>query len=148
MQHKHIVVCKNNNNYNYNIIQNRTAITKEQVELFKIFVGNNSIPDNHAVSYFDKFNPKVKDAAENYFKNVYREDYLTFRYVYKNRGSKIHKFRFSDDVDNLFLAAQDDYLSVVKPRLFMDNNKEIVRDKKIKCIGALNIANNSNISVW
>lgn len=139
---------KNNNNYNYNIIQNRTAITKEQVELFKIFVGNNSIPDNHAVSYFDKFNPKVKDAAENYFKNVYREDYLTFRYVYKNRGSKIHKFRFSDDVDNLFLAAQDDYLSVVKPRLFMDNNKEIVRDKKIKCIGALNIANNSNISVW
>ena len=90
----------------------------------------------------------MKDAAENYFKNVYREDYLTFRYVYKNRGSKIHKFRFSDDVDNLFLAAQDDYLSVVKPRLFMDNNKEIVRDKKIKCIGALNIANNSNISVW
>ena len=137
----------NYNNYNYNIMQNRTAITKEQVELFKIFVGNNNIPDNHAVSYFDKFNPKVKDAAEKYFKNVYKENYLTFIYIYKNRGTKVHKFRFSDEVDKLFLAAQDDYVSVMKPRLYLDNMKEIIRDKKIKCIGALNIANNSNITV-
>ena len=138
----------NNNNYNINNLQKRTAITKDQIDLFKIFVGNTNIPDNHAISYFDKQNPKVKDAAEKYFKNVYNEDYFTFQFIYKNRGTKIHKFRFSDEVEKLFLAAQDDYASVMKPRLYLDNKKEIVRDKKIKCLGALNIANNSSITVW
>ena len=69
-------------------------------------------------------------------------------YVYKNRATKVHKFRFSGDVNALFLAAQEDYLSVSNPRLFAQNEKEIIKDKKIKCIGALNLENNSNINVW
>ena len=140
----------NNNNYNnYNMmLQNKYNITQEQIDLFKIFVNNPKIPNNHVESYFNKSNPKVMDAAENYFKNIYKTDYLTFTYKYNNKGSKIHKFRFSGNIDALFLAAQEDYLSVNNPRLILDNGKEIAKDKKIKCIGALNLENNSIINVW
>ena len=140
----------NNNNYNnYNMmLQNKYNITQEQIDLFKIFVNNQKISNNHVENYFNKSNPKVMDAAENYFKNIYKVDYLTFTYKYNNRGSKIHKFRFSGNIDALFLAAQEDYLSVNNPRLILDNGKEIAKDKKIKCIGALNLEKNSIISVW
>ena len=140
----------NNNNYNnYNMmLQNKYNITQEQIDLFKIFVNNPKIPNNHVESYFNKSNPKVMDAAENYFKNIYKTDYLTFTYKYNNKGSKVHKFRFSGNIDALFLAAQEDYLSVNNPRLILDNGKEIAKDKKIKCIGALNLENNSIINVW
>ena len=140
----------NNNNYNnYNMmIQNKVNITQEQIDLFKIFVNNQKIPNNHVENYFNKSNPKVMDAAENYYKNIYKTDYLTFTYKYNNRGSKVHKFRFSGNIDALFLAAQEDYLSVSNPRLILENGREITKDKKIKCIGALNIENNSIINVW
>ena len=142
----------NNNNDNYNnynkMMSNQVFITDDQLQLFKIFVNNPKMSNEHAVTYFDKTNPKVKDAAEKYFKNIYRADYITLNYIYKNRAAKVHKFRFSGDVNALFLAAQEDYLSVTNPRLFAQNEKEIVKDKKIKCIGALNLENNSNINVW
>ena len=131
-----------NQNY-YNI-----PITQEQIDLFKIVINNPKIPNNHAQSYFNKSNPKVMDAAEKYFKNIYGLDYITLNYKYNNKGSKIHKFRFSGNVDALFLAAQEDYLSVSNPRLILENGREITKDKKIKCIGALNIENNSIINVW
>ena len=115
----------NNNNYNnYNMtIQNKVNITQEQIDLFKIFVNNQKIPNNHVENYFNKSNPKVMDAAENYFKNIYKTDYLTFTYKYNNRGSKVHKFRFSGNIDALFLAAQEDYLSVSNPRLILENGR-------------------------
>ena len=140
----------NNDNYNnYNrMMSNQHFISDEQFQLFKIFINNPKMPNEHAITYFDKTNPKVKDAAEKYFKNIYRADYITLNYVYKNRATKVHKFRFSGDVNALFLAAQEDYLSVSNPRLFAQNEKEIIKDKKIKCIGALNLENNSNINVW
>ena len=131
-----------NQNY-YNI-----PITQEQIDLFKIVINNPKIPNNHAQSYFNKSNPKVMDAAEKYFKNIYGLDYITLNYKYNNKGSKIHKFRFSGNVDALFLAAQEDYISITKPRLFLANGNEILMDKKIKCIGALNLENNSTINVW
>ena len=131
-----------NQNY-YNI-----PITQEQIDLFKIVINNPKIPNNHAQSYFNKSNPKVMDAAEKYFKNIYGLDYITLNYKYNNKGSKIHKFRFSGNVDALFLAAQEDYIAITKPRLFLANGNEILKDKKIKCIGALNLENNSTISVW
>ena len=60
---------------------------------------------------------------------------------------KVHKFNFTDDIEKLFMCAQDDYMSIVKPRLYLENGKEIIKDKKTKCIGALNISNNSKIKV-
>ena len=144
-----------NNNYNINdysnynmMMKNELSITQEQIDLFKIFINNPKIPNNHVESYFNKTNPKVMDAAEKYFKNIYKAEYITLTYKYNNRGSKVHKFRFSGNIDALFLAAQEDYLSIIKPRLFIENGKEIVKDKRIKCIGALNLENNSTINVW
>lgn len=125
-------------------------ITSEQISLFKMFVGNSRIPDGHVVSYFDIFNPRVILAAENYFRNLYGAEKLTLNYYYPTRpqpGPRQHQFRFTSDIKELYMAAQDDFLSMDKPCLYLDNGKEIVFDKKIKCIGALNLSNNSNIKV-
>ena len=147
----------NNNINNYNIndysnynmmMHNQMPITQEQIDLFKIFVNNPNISNNHVESYFNKSNPKVIEAAEKYFKNIYKADFITLNYKYKNRAPKVHKFRFSGNLDALFLAAQEDYLSIIKPRLFLENGREIVKDKRIKCIGSLNLENNSTINVW
>ena len=135
-------------NYNNMMMKNNIPISQEQIDLFKIFVNNPKIPNNHVESYFNKANPKVMEAAENYFKNIYKADYITLTYKYNNRASKVHKFRFSGNIDALFLAAQEDYASVIKPRLFLENNREITKDKRIKCIGALNLENNTSINVW
>ena len=146
-----------NNNINYNIndysnynnmMPNKVLITQDQIELFKIFVNNPNISNTHVESYFSATNPKVIDAAEKYFKNIYKIEYITLNYKYNNRASKVHKFRFSGNVEALFLAAQEDYISIIKPRLFLENGREIIKDKKTKCIGALNLENNSVINVW
>ena len=142
------ITYKNQNNYNNMMMKNNIPISQEQIDLFKIFVNNPKIPNNHVESYFNKANPKVMEAAENYFKNIYKADYITLTYKYNNRASKVHKFRFSGNIDALFLAAQEDYASVIKPRLFLENNREITKDKRIKCIGALNLENNTSINVW
>lgn len=148
---------RNNNNYdinNYEVMNQKknnmmnSQITQEQIDLFKILVNNPQMQNNHVITYFNKFNPKVKEAAENYFKNIYRLDYITLNYKYKNKEGKVHKFRFSGEVDALFAAAQGDYIIVNQPRLFLENGKEILKNKKVKCIGALNLENNANIHVW
>jgi len=126
-----------------------TLITSDQIELFRTFIGNPKMPDNHAKSYFDPSNPKVILAADKYFKNIYKLDYLTLYYYYptKNDGPKVHKFKFVTEVSELFMAAQNDYLSVMNPRLILENGKEIMNNKKYKCIGALNLSNNTKIKV-
>ena len=147
----------NRNNFNINdfeVINNKrnnmmeAQITQEQIDLFKIFVNNPQMQNEHVRTYFNKLNPKVREAAESYFKNIYRLEYITLNYKYKNKPSKIHKFRFSGEVDALFTAAQGDYISITQPRLFLENGKEIIKNKKIKCIGALNLENNANIHIW
>ena len=129
---------------------NLNLISQEQISLFKTFVGNQNISDNHVLSYFDVSNPKVVIAANKYFKNIYGTEYLTLYYYYPTKaqsGTKIHKFRFTSEISDLFMGAQNDYLSMVNPRLILENGKEIVNDRKIKCIGALNLSNNSKIKV-
>ena len=137
-----------NNNNRFSNPQNQ--ITQEQIDLFKTFIGNPYISDTHVISYFDKSNPKVLTAAHRYYKNIYGTDYLTLHYYYPGKGQspmKIHKFNFTDDISKLFLCAEDDYMSIVNPRLYLENGKEIIKDKKTKCIGALNMSNNSKIKV-
>ena len=131
-------------------MSNANIVSSEQLELFKIFIGNPKLPNKHAQSYFDRSNPKVKVAADNYFKNIYGVDFLTLYYYYPmkaNSGVKIHKFKFTADVLDLFMAAEDDFISVKTPRLYTENGTEIINDKKTKCIGVLNLANNSKIKV-
>ena len=139
-----------NNNINGNRLSFKNIITKEQMELFRTFIGNPRIPENHIISYFDLSHPKVILAANKYFKNIYGLDYLTLYYVYPAKGqagTKIHKFRFIGEISDLFTAAQNDYISVVNPRLYLENGNEIRNDRKVKCIGALNLSNNSKIKV-
>lgn len=128
-----------------------SMITKEQIILFKKFIGDPLISDQHVMTYFDPINPKVLVAGEKYFRNIYKNDFLTLYYYYPDKPNghvpKVHKFSFTSEVKELFIKAQDDYMSIDIPRLFLENGKEIVEDRKIKCIGALNIANNSKIKV-
>lgn len=127
----------------------QTIITIDQIELFRKFVGNSNIPDNHVRTYFDPSNPKVILAADKYFKNIYKLDYLTLYYYYptKTDRPKMHRFKFVTDIPELFMAAQNDYISVVNPRLILENGKEILDNKRYKCIGALNLSNNTKIKV-
>ena len=128
--------------------QASNAITKEQINLFKTFVGNPQIPDNHIVSYFDPKNPNVLMAAEKYFRNTYKNDFLTLNFYYPDKQTlRVHKFKFTSQIKELFMAAQDDYISMADARLFTESGKEIFNDKRYKCIGSLNVANNSKIKV-
>ena len=137
----------NNKNFNNkNRFSNQNQISQEQINLFKTFIGNPYISDTHVISYFDKSNPKVIIAANKYYKNIYGTDYLTLYYYYPGKGqSKMHKFNFTDEIAKLFMCAEDDYMSIINPRLYLENGKEIIKDKKAKCIGALNMSNNSKI---
>ena len=134
----------------YNVFQKKVIpVTNEQIELFKTFVGNSTLSNPMVVSYFDLYHPKVKFAAEKYFKSRYGSDYITLNFLYPtDLGSKQHKFRFTSEIKELFMAAQDDNISFVNPKLVMENGKEIMNNRKIKCIGALNLNNNSIIKVF
>ena len=125
------------------------SVTNEQIELFKTFVGNSTLSNSMVVSYFDLYHPKVKFAAEKYFMSRYGSDYITLNFLYPNDlGKKLHKFRFTSEIKELFMAAQDDNIAFANPKLFMENGKEIINNRKIKCIGALNLNNNSIIKVF
>ena len=136
-------------NSNTKLAKQKNLVTKEQIDLFKIFIGNQNISNNEALSYFDLGNPKVIIAADRYFKKQYGADGLTFQFIYpfQKIGTKVHRFRFITEISELFMTVHKDYLSLNNPRLYMENGKEIKDDKRIKCIGALGMQNNSKIKV-
>ena len=136
---------------NYNNKMNQIiTVTNEQIELFKTFVGNYKLSNTIILSYFDMNNPKVKFAAEKYFKSRYGSDYITLNFVYpiKPPGTIQHKFKFVSDIKVLFFTAQKDFSINIHPKLFLENGKELINNRKIKCIGALNLNNNSVIKVY
>ena len=144
---------KNNNNYNTGIYENNQnkviPITNEQIELFKTFVGNSKLSNNMITSYFDMYNPKVKFAAERYFKSRYGSEFITLNFVYPIRpGNKQHKFRLISEIKELFMAVENDTISMSNPKLILENGKELLNNRKFKCIGALNLNNNSIIKVF
>ena len=140
----------NKNLTEYNLVQKKVvSVTNEQIELFKTFVGNSTLSNSLVVSYFDLYHPKVKFAAEKYFMSRYGSDYITLNFLYPNDlGKKLHKFRFTSEIKELFMAVQDDNIAFANPKLFIENGKEIINNRKIKCIGALNLNNNSIIKVF
>jgi len=140
----------NKNLTQYNMAQKKVVpVTNEQIELFKTFVGNPTLSNSIVVSFFDLYHPKVTFAAEKYFKNKYGLDFITLNFVYAtNPGKKIHKFKFISEVKELFMAAQNDNISFANPKLLAENGKEIINNRKFKCIGALNLNNNSIIKVF
>ena len=147
----------NNNNEKYhiekdinlNLKKKIVPVTDEQIELFKTFVGNSTLSNHIILSYFDEFNPKVKFAAQKYFKSRYGSDYITINFFYpKKPGTIQHKFKFISEIQELFFIARNDFSINNIPKLFLENGKELVNNRKIKCIGALNLNNNSVIKVY
>ena len=125
-------------------------VTDEQIELFKSFVGNSKLSNKIILSYFDTYNPKVKLAADKYFKSRYGVGFITINFVYpiKPPGNKQHKFKFTSEIKELFFTAQNDLSSTTIPKLYLENGKELINNRKIKCIGSLYLNNNSVIKVF
>ena len=125
----------------------RFQIKEEQLESFKNFVGNSKLSDRIIISYFDIEHPNIKNAAEKYFKSKYGTDEITLLYIYqKNPRDKIYnKFKLISETNELFLAAKKENLN--NPRLFLKNGAEIKNNRKIKCIGALNLDHNCIITI-
>lgn len=146
-------VSNNNINVNWNqgMAKNvQIRITQDQFDLFRRFVGNPNITDKEILSYFDMTNPKVMIAADRYFKKKYGAECLTLNYYFPyqpNLGIKVHKFRFVSEINDLFMAAHKDHLTINEPKIYAENGKQIMNDKRIKCLGALGLVNNSKIKI-
>lgn len=128
------------------------VVSNEQINLFKIFVGNNNIDDNQIITFFDMNNPKVKQAGERYFQNYYSLHYLELYFHYPNKpqiGIRQHNFNFTNEVSDLFTAAQEDCMTLGEPKLYLEDGRQIFNnDKKYKCIGSLYLYNLSKIYVY
>ena len=135
------------NKIGYNKINGINKIKEEYLENFKNFIGNFKLSDRIIISYFDINHPNIKLAAKKYFQSKYGVDEITLIYIYKeNQNDKIyHKFELVSEVNELFLAAKTENIS--NPKLYLKTGKEIINNRKIKCIGALNLDNNSIIFI-
>ena len=154
---ENIINKKNNNNLKrnktepdkigYNKINGINKIKEEYLENFKNFIGNFKLSDRIIISYFDINHPNIKIAAKKYFQSKYGVDEITLIYIYKeNQNDKIyHKFELVSEINELFLAAKTENIN--NPKLYLKTGKEIINNRKIKCIGALNLDNNSIIFI-
>ena len=135
------------NKIGYNKINEINKIKEEYLENFKNFIGNFKLSDRIIISYFDINHPNIKIAAKKYFQSKYGVDEITLIYIYKeNQNDKIyHKFELVSEVNELFLAAKTENIN--NPKLYLKTGKEIKNNRKIKCIGALNLDNNSIIFI-
>ena len=122
-------------------------IKEEYIKSFKTFIGNDKLSDRIIISYFDINHPNVKIAAQKYFISKYGLDEITLIYIYQtNPNDKFcHKFKLISEINELFIKAKNE--KNINPRLYMKSGKEIKNNSKIKCIGALNLDNNSIIKI-
>ena len=122
-------------------------IKEEYLKSFKTFIGNDKLSDRIIISYFDINHPNVKIAAQKYFISKYGLDEITLIYIYQtNPNDKFcHKFKLISEINELFIKAKNE--KNINPRLYMKSGKEIKNNSKIKCIGALNLDNNSIIKI-
>ena len=132
---------------NKTIYRKINKIKEEYLKSFKTFIGNDKLSDRIIISYFDINHPNVKIAAQKYFISKYGLDEITLIYIYQtNPNDKFcHKFKLISEINELFIKAKNE--KNINPRLYMKSGKEIKNNSKIKCIGALNLDNNSIIKI-
>ena len=132
---------------NKTIYRKINKIKEEYIKSFKTFIGNDKLSDRIIISYFDINHPNVKIAAQKYFISKYGLDEITLIYIYQtNPNDKFyHKFKLISEINELFIKAKNE--KTINPRLYMKSGKEIKNNSKIKCIGALNLDNNSIIKI-
>lgn len=148
---------ENNNNNNYINNRNKTEpnknsykkiniIKEEYIEAFKNFIGNSKLSNRIIISYFDINHPNIKIAAQKYFKSKYGTDEITLIYIYKKSSETFyHKFKYISEINELFIKAKKE--NYENPKLFLKSGKEIKNNRKIKCVGALNLNNNTIINI-
>ena len=132
---------------NKTIYRKINKIKEEYIKSFKTFIGNDKLSDRIIISYFDINHPNVKIAAQKYFISKYGLDEIALIYIYQtNPNDKFcHKFKLISEINELFIKAKNE--KNINPRLYMKSGKEIKNNSKIKCIGALNLDNNSIIKI-
>lgn len=130
--------------------KSKSLISKEKIELFKKSINNMDIPDDHVISYFDLGNPSVLFACEKYFRNSYGCDNLTLYFVYPNNKGAIkpHVFHFTDDFEKLIMAAQDDFISIDRPRIVTEGGKTLDLFRKHGYVGKLALKNKSKVMIY
>jgi hypothetical protein len=125
----------------------------EKFDLFKIMINDQNISNEEISKFLNTFCPNVQQSVEKYYQKKYGASCLTLIYFYPNitnvkKQKILHNFSFIAATNELFLTALLDYSIVNKVRLYTDNKVEIEEiNRKIKCIGALNLKNNSIITV-
>ncbi len=141
----------NNNKINMNHQKfNNNIYSAEKIDLFRNMIGIPNYPEQNIKVYLNPSNPTVLNAVEKYYQNSYQSPNLVLYYnypAYANKGKKRHTFKFTDKINDLFSITGFDYPSYINYRLFLENGKEIINDKRIRCIGALQLSNNSIINV-
>ena len=142
----------NNNKINKNNPKkfNNNIYSAEKIDLFRDMIGNPNFPEQHIRAYLNPSNPTVVNAVEKYYQNSYQSPHLVLYYnypAYANKGKKRHEFKFTNKVSDLFEITGIDYPSYMNSSLFLENGKEIKNDKRFRCIGALQLNNNSIINV-
>ena len=144
-----------NNNINDTKMNNQKKLNNninlgEKIDLFRNMIGNPNFSEQHIRVYLNPSNPTVMGAVEKYYQNSYQSPNLVLYYnypTYANKGKKRHAFKFTDKVSSLFEITGVDYPSYINSRLYLENGKEIKNDKRFRCVGALQLNNNSIINV-
>ena len=135
-----------NNQYKFN----NNIYSAEKIDLFRNMIGIPDYPEQNIKVYLNPSNPTVINAVEKYYQNSYQTSKLVLYYnypAYANKGKKMHSFKFTDKIDDLFLITGYDYPSYINSSLYLENGKEIKNDKRFRCIGALQLSNKSIINV-
>ena len=138
---------------NYNKVLSTRFYDPEKFDLFKIMINVQNISNEEISKFLNTFCPNVQQSVEKYYQNKYGASCLTLIYYYPNinnvkKKKILHNFSFIAGTNELFTTALVDYTIVNRVRLYTDEQVEIEEiNRKIKCIGALNLKNNSIITV-
>ena len=116
---------------------------------FRRIINNINIPDTEIAKYLNEYTDNVIIAAERYFQSKYNTPELTLQYIYSQTFRKTHTFSFLARVDELFSQVSMDMPNLPHYKLLFQNGMEITKEMaaSFKCIGALDIKNNSLIYV-
>ncbi len=122
-------------------------------ELFRLMTNNPKLSNKEISNYLNKSCINVTKAVEKYYQHLYKTDnlILTFFYPEITESEKkyiTHNFNFTSPISLLFDVAIVDFTHAMNVKLFTYNQIEInEKEKRIKCIGGLNLENNSVIVV-
>ena len=133
--------------------ETQNSYDTKKFNLFRMYVDNKDLPDEHVAHYFNANVTNMIQAIEKYFQNSYQSTELVLYYSYPettivvNSKEVKHYFSFVASIDELFNQVKVDFPRLTNFRLFALNGTEITRNSTKKFIGALHLLNKSVIRV-